>query len=484
MENNENKLIIPKWISWGFILLIAILLFSTMDIVTSFLISAIIAWFLNIFAELLEKFGIKRELSVIISFSSCAILILTAILFIIPPLTKQVIQITSNVKTSIEEIHKAGLIAEENNNNKNLTANENKSTVNKKNKNEKTEKTVEKMQTAFYIFLNGLYEKFPILKENIHKEDVVKFIESKQQEIGDFLVKFVNNAISNVSSFLSQIVNIILIPIFTFYFLVLMKPLKERVNYIINKSPYSSQIKNISEDIIEVLENYIRGMITSATLFGITVGIGSYIISLFFHNKYSLVIGCVTIFLSVIPYIGMFLISVIAALIGYFTSGGNLLCCVIMLLMVQVTNFIFDNYISPKIVGESIGIHPLVSIFAILAGGKLFGFWGLVLGSPCAGIIKIFMMKLYPTLFEEIPSPTTTENNETTEENKQEENKQEEKKQEEKKQEDNKQEEKKQEENKQKENKQEENKQEDNKQEENKQEDKKDKKNKKKNKKS
>ena len=117
MENNENKLIIPKWISWGFILLIAILLFNTMDIVTSFLISAIIAWFLNIFAELLEKFGIKRELSVIISFSSCAILILTAILFIIPPLTKQVIQITSNVKTSIEEIHKAGLIAEENNNN-------------------------------------------------------------------------------------------------------------------------------------------------------------------------------------------------------------------------------------------------------------------------------------------------------------------------------------------------------------------------------
>ena len=482
MENNENKLIIPKWISWGFILLIAILLFNTMDIVTSFLISAIIAWFLNIFAELLEKFGIKRELSVIISFSSCAILILTAILFIIPPLTKQVIQITSNVKTSIEEIHKAGLIAEENNNNKNLTANE------------KTEKTVEKMQTAFYIFLNGLYEKFPILKENIHKEDVVKFIESKQQEIGDFLVKFVNNAISNVSSFLSQIVNIILIPIFTFYFLVLMKPLKERVNYLINKSPYSSQIKNISENIIEVLENYIRGMITSATLFGITVGIGSYIISLFFHNKYSLVIGCVTIFLSVIPYIGMFLISVIAALIGYFTSGGNLLCCVIMLLMVQVTNFIFDNYISPKIVGESIGIHPLVSIFAILAGGKLFGFWGLVLGSPCAGIIKIFMMKLYPTLFEEIPSPTTTENNETTEDNKQEDNKQEEKKQEDNKQEENKQEDNKQEDNKQEDNKQEEkkqeekkqeeNKQEDNKQEDNKQEDKKDKKNKKKNKKS
>ena len=47
-------------------------------------------------------------------------------------------------------------------------------------------------------------------------------------------------------------------------------------------------------------------------------------------------------------------------------------------------------------------------MFAMLAGGKLFGFWGLILGSPCAGILKIFMTKLYPTLFEEIPSSATT----------------------------------------------------------------------------
>ena len=417
MENNEQTPTIPKWISWLFILLLLVLLFNTIDVATPFLIGAVIAWFLNIYAELLEKIGLKRNLAVSISFGSCLILILTAVLFIIPPLTKQVVQITTNINVSISEIHKAGLIAEKNKINDNTVTTKESTNETAEDTNKKAGSTneVEKIQKSFYIFLNGLYEKFPILKENINKEDAIEFLLSKQQEIGDFLVKFVNNAISNVSSFLSHIFNIILIPIFTFYFLVLMKPLKERIIYLLNKSPYASYIKNISENIIQVLENYIRGMITSSTLFGITVGIGSYIISFFFHNKYSLVIGCVTIFLSVIPYIGMFLISFIAGLIAYFTSGGNLLACVIMVLMVQTVNFIFDNYISPKIVGDSIGIHPLVSMFAMLAGGKLFGFWGLILGSPCAGVIKIFMMKLYPVLFEQMPE---AENKEAEAENK------------------------------------------------------------------
>ncbi len=396
MNNTENNLSMPKWVSWIFLIFIAILLFNTMDVATPFLIGAIIAWFLNLYAEFLEKIGLKRNLAVPISFGSCLILIITAILFIIPPLTNQVVQITSNIKTSIKEIHKAGLIAEQNKSgSKNL-------------KTKETKNEVEKIEKAFYTFLHGLYEKFPVLKENIQEEEVINYLISKQQEISNFIVTFINNAISNISSFLSHILNIILIPIFTFYFLVLMKPLKERINYILNKSPYASYIKNISENIVQVLENYIKGMFISSTLFGVTVGIGSYILSLFFHTKYSLVIGCVAIFLSVIPYIGMFLISIIAALIVYFTSGGNLIACIIMILMLQVINFTFDNYISPKIVGDSIGIHPLVSMFAMLAGGKLFGFWGLILGSPCAGILKIFMTKLYPTLFEEIPSSATT----------------------------------------------------------------------------
>ena len=85
-----------------------------MDVATPFLIGAVIAWFLNLYAEFLEKIGLKRNLAVPISFGSCLILIITAILFIIPPLTNQVVQITSNIKTSIKEIHKAGLIAEQN----------------------------------------------------------------------------------------------------------------------------------------------------------------------------------------------------------------------------------------------------------------------------------------------------------------------------------------------------------------------------------
>ena len=104
MNNTENNLSMPKWVSWIFLIFIAILLFNTMDVATPFLIGAIIAWFLNLYAEFLEKIGLKRNLAVPISFGSCLILIITAILFIIPPLTNQVVQITSNIKTSIKKM--------------------------------------------------------------------------------------------------------------------------------------------------------------------------------------------------------------------------------------------------------------------------------------------------------------------------------------------------------------------------------------------
>ena len=132
MNNTENNLSMPKWVSWIFLIFIAILLFNTMDVATPFLIGAIIAWFLNLYAEFLEKIGLKRNLAVPISFGSCLILIITAILFIIPPLTNQVVQITNNIKTSIKEIHKAGLIAEQNKSgSKNLKTKETKNEVEK-----------------------------------------------------------------------------------------------------------------------------------------------------------------------------------------------------------------------------------------------------------------------------------------------------------------------------------------------------------------
>ena len=170
MENNEQTPTIPKWISWLFILLLLVLLFNTIDVATPFLIGAVIAWFLNIYAELLEKIGLKRNLAVSISFGSCLILILTAVLFIIPPLTKQVVQITTNINVSISEIHKAGLIAEKNKINDNTVTTKESTNETAEDTNKKAGSTneVEKIQKSFYIFLNGLYEKFPILKENIN----------------------------------------------------------------------------------------------------------------------------------------------------------------------------------------------------------------------------------------------------------------------------------------------------------------------------
>jgi predicted PurR-regulated permease PerM len=140
--------------------------------------------------------------------------------------------------------------------------------------------------------------------------------------------------------------------------------------------------RKLAGEVTEVFGSYISGQVLVSTITGIVVAVASAIIGF----KFSLILGILTAVGYSIPVIGMLIAQAIAIVLCAPQGGW-------MILWVQVIMFgmgrISDNILVPKIMGESVGVSPMGVMFAVFAGGELFGIPGLLLGIPAAAIIKI-----------------------------------------------------------------------------------------------
>jgi predicted PurR-regulated permease PerM len=140
--------------------------------------------------------------------------------------------------------------------------------------------------------------------------------------------------------------------------------------------------RKLSAEITQLFGSYISGQIIVSTITGVVVALLSWAVGF----KFALLLGIITVVAYSIPIFGM-LIAQVVALILCAPQG---LGCV---LWVQAIMFgmarISDNILVPKIMGDSVGVSPIGVMFAVFAGGELFGLPGLLLGIPAAALIKI-----------------------------------------------------------------------------------------------
>jgi predicted PurR-regulated permease PerM len=140
--------------------------------------------------------------------------------------------------------------------------------------------------------------------------------------------------------------------------------------------------RRLAAEVTELFGNYISGQVIVSAITGTVIAIACAIIGF----KFSLIIGIISGVAYAIPIIGM----LIAELIAIPMSAPQGLW---MIIWVQVIMFgmarISDNVLVPKIMGQSVGVSPIGAMFAVFAGGELFGIPGLILGIPAAALIKI-----------------------------------------------------------------------------------------------
>ena len=137
-----------------------------------------------------------------------------------------------------------------------------------------------------------------------------------------------------------------------------------------------------------VIGGYIRGQLIMSSTIGLLVGIGMAL----FGVPYAVLLGVVAFILEFVPIIGTILSGALCVLIAF--SHGWVIALFVLLYFIGV-HILEGDILAPRIVGRAVGVHPAVSLFALLAGAELFGIWGAVLGSPLAGLIQAVLVTVW-----------------------------------------------------------------------------------------
>lgn len=145
-------------------------------------------------------------------------------------------------------------------------------------------------------------------------------------------------------------------------------------------------IQDLLSQIDRKISGFVRGQITVAVILGIAYAIALTLAGL----KYGFLIGLSAGLLSIIPMVGSTFGLIVSVAVAWFQSGDLLYVGTIAGIFLA-GQLIEGNILTPKLVGESVGMHPLWVFFALLAGGALFGIVGMLLAVPVAAVIGVLI---------------------------------------------------------------------------------------------
>lgn len=218
-------------------------------------------------------------------------------------------------------------------------------------------------------------------------------------KVSDSAQSFVNSAFSVFASFANHIwhytlatINffalVALVPIILYYFL---RDWPQMVKSIESLLPMrgKSKAREVFTSINSLLSAYIRGQLNICFMLTVYYIIGLNLIGI----DLALLLGVLSGFLIIIPFIGAMISFLLVTISCYFTFGAGIeLVYVIALFVIGHT---VEGYIlAPKIIGDRIGLHPVWIIFSVFAAGTLFGFLGIMFAIPLAGIVKVIVINI------------------------------------------------------------------------------------------
>jgi predicted PurR-regulated permease PerM len=321
-----------------FFLILSILLVYLIELLIPFLIGLLVAYLLDPFVDYLEEKKINRAISTTIILSSFFLIILILSFLIIPILSIQL---------------KSFLI-------------------------------------EFPIFIDTLNQKINFAIEYLQK----KAFQEKNSDLlnnilpnfSNLLIGFLKNIVSSSLAVFNIIAIILVTPIVAWYFLKDWDNILKNINGLLPSKQKKNIIKYVKE-VDLIFSAYLRGQILVSLFLTFFYFSSFYILGL----NYSLFIGIFAGFFSFIPLIGIIVSFFITALLAYLQFLDILIIFYISLIFL-VAQLLESNYLTPKLIGKKLGLHPLAVLFSIFVFGALLGIIGIVFATPIMAVI-VFIFK-------------------------------------------------------------------------------------------
>jgi len=221
----------------------------------------------------------------------------------------------------------------------------------------------------------------------LEPDRLIDWVRSHWEQAGGVAKTFFGYVSRSGFAMVTWVVNILLLPILAFYFLRDWDKLVERVASTIPRN-HVGTITKLARESNDVLGAFIRGQFLVMVALGLIYAIGLSLVGL----KLGLLIGLVAGLISFIPYLGATTGIVMAVLAALVQAQGFDLKLLILVGVVFTVGQLLESYVlTPRIVGDKIGLHPVAVIFAVMAGGQLFGFLGMLLALPVAAVSNVLL---------------------------------------------------------------------------------------------
>lgn len=237
--------------------------------------------------------------------------------------------------------------------------------------------------SVFSNFVSFMERNVPgSLRRNIMQEIDNAFLKLQQS-----LVTEMYDLVSRLPKTLTVIIDILVGWVLSFYILKDKELIIRNLKYIFPEK-YREEIICFLRDIHMVVIRFIQGQILIAIIIGIIETIGLYIVGI----PYAPLLGFIGGISNVIPYFGPYIGAVPAVIIALTVSPWKAIWTALVFIIVQQIDNVF---LSPRIIKGKLGLHPITTILAVLVGGRLFGFFGLVFAVPLVAMVKIIVKKVH-----------------------------------------------------------------------------------------
>lgn len=207
-------------------------------------------------------------------------------------------------------------------------------------------------------------------------------------KVGGLAGKIISSLSESGMALALFLTNLILVPVIGFY---LLRDWDILVNNIRQLLPGSirSKVVELTIQADEVLAAFIRGQLTVMVALGTIYSVGLWMIGL----NFSLLIGMLAGTVSFVPYLG-FIVGILVAIVASVMQFHDLSLIIPISLVFMVGQVVESMILTPLLVGDKIGLHPVAVIFAIMAGGQLFGFVGVLVALPISAVIMVLIRHL------------------------------------------------------------------------------------------
>jgi len=236
-----------------------------------------------------------------------------------------------------------------------------------------------------------LTDKFPSIvdEDSTLRQSLVAVGETIRDRGGQLL----ESALTSAASLLNVIVLFVVVPVVAFYLLYDWDRMIGTIDSLLPRD-HAPIIRRLAGEIDETLASFIRGMGTVCLILGSYYAVALMLVGL----QFGLVVGAVAGIITFIPYVGALFGGALAIGLALFQFWGDWLSIALVAGIFVIGQVVEGNFLTPKLVGHSVGLHPVWLIFALSVFGALFGFVGMLVAVPLAaafGVLARFATEQY-----------------------------------------------------------------------------------------